>query len=233
MNRPASNPETMPRKIFEFPGMSLSRPRKIKAGAVVCWVGTGVALAWLTFGSALGAQSDQKEFLTPAEIDQVREAQDINERVPLYLQFARVRLMAARKLAGLEDKDNPEGGSKGSKNPPTHKPAEEKQKEPDRTLSDYLEEYDAIYDEMLRHLDEILNQGGDARLALKSILKESPVHLTSLKSLQTKLGEEAPNILSEALSDTADAISGSQKTLAEQEEKFKQEKERQKEKHRE
>jgi hypothetical protein len=203
-----------------------------KSGAISFWVGSAFALAWLTVGPALGAQSDQKEFLTPSEIDQIREAQDINERVPLYLEFAQVRLLAARKLAGLEEKEKPDGRSKGAKGAAVHKPTDEK-KEPERTLSDYLEEFDGIYEEMLRHLDEFLDHGGDARKALKAILKESPLHQSSLKSIEAKLGEEAPNILSESLSDTADAIEGSQKTLLEQEEKFKQEKERQKEKPRE
>jgi hypothetical protein len=194
--------------------------------------GTVLVLAWLTLSATLRAQSDQKEYLNPAEIDQIREAQDINERVPLYLEFAKARLMAAMKRAGVESAQHPEEGSKGAKSRPGQKSAEEK-KEPEKSLSDYLEEYDSIYEEMLRHLDETLDHGVDARKALRTILKESPVHQSSLKSIETKLGEESPNILSEALNDTADAIEGSQKTLPEQEEKFKQEKERQKEKHRE
>ncbi|MBZ5534414.1 MAG: hypothetical protein LAO31_00545 [Acidobacteriia bacterium] len=209
---------------------SSTRPNLGWAG-VSLRIGTVLVLAWLTLSSTAKAQSDQKEYLSPAEIDLIREAQDINERVPLYLEFAKARLMAIMKLAGVESAEHPVEGAKGTKSPAGHKSAEDK-KEPEKSLSDYLEEYDSIYEEMLRHLDETLDHGGDARKALKAILKESPLHQASLKSVETKLGEDSPNILSEALSDTADAIEGSQKTLPDQEEKFKQEKERQKEKHR-
>lgn len=194
--------------------------------------GVALLLSWLTLSTTLRGQSEQKEYLSPAEIDQIREAQDINERVPLYLDFAKTRLLAAMKLAGVESPEHAEEGPKGTKSRPGYKSPDEK-KEPEKSLSDYLEEYDSIYEEMLRHLDETLDQGADARKALRAILKESPLHQSSLKAVEAKLGDESPNILSEALSDTADAIEGSQKTLPEQEEKFKQEKERQKEKHRE
>jgi DNA repair ATPase RecN len=206
------------------------QPKLGWAGASMC-TGTVLVLAWLALSSTTRAQSDQKEYLSPAEIDQIREAQEINERVPLYLEFAKARLMAAMKLAGVQSAEHPLEPAKGKKSPAGHKSAEEK-KEPEKSLSDYLEEYDSIYEEMLRHLDESLDQGADARKALKAILKESPLHQSSLKSIEARLGEDSPNILSEALSDTADAIEGSQKTLPGQEEKFKQEKERQKEKHR-
>lgn len=211
--------------------MSAEKPMR-RWDVVSACTGTALVLAWLSFNSILMAQTGQKEYLDPAEIDQLREAQDINDRIPLYLEFANARLRAAMKLAGVESTEHPEEGDKGAKSRTGHKPAGEK-KEPVRSLSDYLEEFDAIYEEMLRHLDETLDHGADARKALKAILKESPVHQSSLKSIEKKLGEESPDILSEALSDTADAIEGSQKTLPEQEEKFKQEKEQKKEKHRE
>jgi|GEM_PF-7027965 len=188
-----------------------------------------VVLICLFDASTSQAQSERKEYLSPTEINQIREAQDINDRVPLYLEFAGIRLAAAKRLAGLESAEKPKEGQKETSKPSTQKPPEAKQ-EPQKSLGDNLEEYDEIYEEMLRHLDERLDQGEDARKALKAILKESPLHQASLKAIDSKLGDDAPDILIEALSDTSDAIDGAQKTLPGQEQKYKEEKARQKEK---
>jgi hypothetical protein len=51
---------------------------------------------------AAGALAQQHDFLTADEIDQVREAQDPNARLILYVQFARQRLSLLHQLLSKE-----------------------------------------------------------------------------------------------------------------------------------
>lgn len=198
------------------------------------WRSAQIFFGLLFFISAVGCvwgQGRSHDYLVAAEIDALREAQDINERVPLYLNFAKARVILARRLAGLEIQEKTHQKPRKGKTPPPPSTTANKT-EPELSLADVLSEYKEIYTEMLRNLDQRLDQGVDARKALKAILKESPLHRSNLKEIEAKLGEEAPDVLSTALSDTSDAIEGSQKALSNQEEKFKEEKKRTKEKSR-
>lgn len=197
-----------------------------------CLLLTGVVFFLNMASEPLPAQRSHKEFLTFEEIDKIREAQNINDRVPLYLEFAGARLQAAMRLAGIPTNEKPLPPGKQEKKVEERPPAESKQ-EPPKSLPDHLGEYVDIYDELLRHLEQRLNQAEDVRKALKAILKDSPRHQASLKSIASKLGEEAPDQLATALTDTASALEGARKALAEQEDLFKKEKTRGKEKHRE
>ena len=166
------------------------------------------------------AQSQHGDFLSPSEVDELREAQDINLRVPLYLKFAKTRLTEAQKLAGLPvpEEEKKENKKVDLPTPPGMNPPKPK------TLEDVISEYADIYDEMLRHLDERLDHGEDARKALQALEKECPLQQQSLKALAAKLGEDAPDDLSKASTLTSDAIDGARNTLPGLEEKFKEEK---------
>jgi hypothetical protein len=168
----------------------------------------------------LEGQRLRREYLTSAEIDEIRDAQDINDRVPLYLAYAKARLHTAMKLAGLEVKEPAETSAKKGKvsSPP---PTPKSSKEPEKTLSGNIDEYAEIYGEMLRQLDDRLDQGEDARKALKAILKDSPAGLMELRDLQSKLADTAPDSLDLALSHTLEAIEGARRASSEQEERFK------------
>lgn len=61
------------------------------------------AALWLMLpAAALLAQRNAGDFLTDDEITQIREAQDPNERIPLYLKFARLRLELVKQAMAVE-----------------------------------------------------------------------------------------------------------------------------------
>src|SRR5260370_10403986 len=51
---------------------------------------------------AAGALAQQRDFLTADEVDQIREAQDPNARLKLYVGFARQRMNLLQELVGKE-----------------------------------------------------------------------------------------------------------------------------------
>ncbi len=181
--------------------------------------------------SPMMGQTPTGEYLSPSEIDEIREAQDINERVPLYLKFAQARLLAAQKLLGIAPPTGAKESGKKKSAPEVPLPPDIKPEKP-KSLPQLLSEYDRIYTEMMKHMDERLDAGADARQALKEILKESPLNQNFLKAIAEKLGEDAPDELSAAQQDTEEAIDGAQSTLPGLEEKFKQEKKQKKQKNR-
>ncbi|MDD5543595.1 MAG: hypothetical protein PHX83_10520 [Acidobacteriia bacterium] len=172
-------------------------------------------------------QFNRPDFLSASEVDQIREAQDINDRVPLYLSFAGARLDGARKLLGLPVKEEKE-----SKHPRKEKDQDVSAPvagdEPKKSLADYVNEYADIYEEMLRHLEQNLDQGEDSRKALKAIIKESPEHLQRLKEVAAKVSEAAPDRLDDALEETGNAVDGARKALGQQEGQFNKPKEKDK-----
>ncbi len=51
---------------------------------------------------ATAAFAQDKDFLTPDEVDQVREAQEPNARLALYVHFARARIAMIQQFLGKE-----------------------------------------------------------------------------------------------------------------------------------
>lgn len=204
---------------------------KVSIPSWLCVCFSSLFLVCLASPVGTGAPAKHREYLTPAEIDEIREAQDINDRVPLFLKFAEIRLKEAAKLSGIVSSEKPNEQSRKRETPDTRKVKSAKD-EPERTTTDALDDYLSIYEEMLRRLEQNVDEGIDCRKALKSLLKQTPGLQAQLQGIARQLGDEAPDSLAKALDDAATAPDTGRKTLAEQEGKFKEEKKRQKESNR-
>lgn len=106
--------------------------------------------------------SQRREFLTPTEIDQVREAQEPQERLKLYVTFARIRLDAIDKEMARESRERAEA------------------------VHDLLSEYDRIIDALVDTAERAVEQRILARKAMELAVKEAPEFLKRLQALEAK-----------------------------------------------
>lgn len=142
----------------------------------------GVAV-WMALFATL-ARSQDRDFLTPNEVAQIREAQDPNDRLTLYVKFARQRLdLIDQYLA----KDKP-GRSV--------------------FIHDYLDNYnqiieaiDSVSDDALRHQKDI-DQG---TLAVLNAENEFLGKLNKIQSSEPRDLDRYKFLLSQAIDTTADS----------------------------
>lgn len=59
-------------------------------------------IAWLSFTAAAIASAQDRDFLTSNEVEQIREAQEPNDRLQLYIHFARQRVDLAEQYLAKE-----------------------------------------------------------------------------------------------------------------------------------
>jgi uncharacterized phage infection (PIP) family protein YhgE len=115
------------------------------------------ALTVLVLSAPLWAQRD---FLTPDETDQVREAQDPNDRVTLYIRFARQRLDQVQRLL---EKDKPGRSA---------------------LIHDLLDQYGNIIDAIDTVTDDALRRKKDVALGVKAIQDGEKDLLASLQKVE-------------------------------------------------
>lgn len=103
--------------------------------------------------------------LTPAEVDQLRDAAlEPNDRLKLYLKFLHER------LAGLEEiRTNPKI---------TDKPAQ---------IHDHLQDFLDLYDELNENIDTYADRKDDIRKPLKAIIEADPQFLQKIDTYQKEL----------------------------------------------
>jgi len=150
----------------------------------------------------------RRDPLTPPEIDQIRDASwEPQQRLKLYVQFARARLVALEQM----------------RNDPKSK---------DRPLQthDFIDAFLLIYDELNDNIDTYIDRRDDIRKPLKAVIDADTEFQAKLRALQDAAdvpAEEAKRyefVLSTAL-DTVDSSTGEhRKLLADQEEAAKHKK---------
>ncbi|MGB9604310.1 MAG: hypothetical protein ACP5U2_16095 [Bryobacteraceae bacterium] len=140
---------------------------------------------FVTLLLALPAAQVQRDFLTADEADQIRLVQDPNERVKLYLQFARQRLELARQaLASLK---------------------------PGRAalIHDALEDYERIIDAIDTVLDDALRRKLPVEEGVRAVARAEKEFIALLEKIQAM---EAPDreryefALAQALETTRDSL---------------------------
>ena len=145
-------------------------------------LGLGIALALVT-AAGIPAQED-REFLTPNEVQQVREAQDPNDRLVLYVHFAKQRMDLLQQYLAKE---------KSGRSVFIH-----------NTLEDYakiIEAIDSVSDDALRHSKPI-DKGTQAVLDAE---KEFLAQLKKILDSQPKDLDRYQFVLQTAIDTTSDS----------------------------
>jgi hypothetical protein len=137
----------------------------------------------LTAASLLIAQED-RDFLTPNEVDQIRQAQDPDERLTLYVHFAKQRMDLLQQYLGKE---------KPGRSVFIH-----------NTLEDYshiIEAIDSVSDDALRH-NRPVDKGTQAVLDAE---KDFLIQLKKIEDSQPKDLDRYQFVLQSAIDTTSDS----------------------------
>lgn len=155
-----------------------------------------LSLALLSAG--LSVAQEDRDYLTPNEVDQIREAQDPNARLVLYVQFAKMRMDLLNQYVA---KDKP-GRSVFIHN----------------TLEDYskiIEAIDSVSDDALRH-NRPIDKG---MIAVANAEKEFLEKLNKIQDGDPRDLDRYKFVLSQAIDTTSDSrelsLQDSQKRSAE------------------
>lgn len=156
--------------------------------------GLGILLALVPFC----ARAQNPDFLTSAEVNKLRDAQDPSERIKVYLSFQLDRLNRI-EAAGETNGD-----------------AQDK-------VGDLLDQYISIDNELKDWIQYQYDHEGDMRKGLRALLDEGPKQLEILRHLQDSTGTEAKDYASslrDAIADMNDTLDGATQALAVQQKKF-------------
>jgi hypothetical protein len=131
----------------------------------------------------------QKDFLTSDEVEKVREAQEPNERLKLYILFARQRLDQLQRLLQKDKKG--------------------------RSLiaRELLEDYTSIIDTIDTVSDDSLKRGADNSLGANAVREAEHRFLTQLQTIKDRPPADLDmynTALTEALAATSDSLDLSQ-----------------------
>lgn len=144
----------------------------------------GVLAALALCASGLLAAQEDRDFLTPNEVDQVREAQEPNDRLLLYIHFARQRMDLLEQYLAKE---------KPGRSIFVH-----------NTLEDYskiIEAIDSVSDDALRH-NRPIDKG---MLAVVNAEKEFLDKLNKIENSQPKDLDRYQFVLQQAIDTTSDS----------------------------
>jgi septal ring factor EnvC (AmiA/AmiB activator) len=156
------------------------------------------ALAVLLAMAPMCARGQNQDYLTSAEVDKLRDAQDPSERIKVYLSFQQERLgrMEIALEAHGDTKDN---------------------------VDDLLNEYISIDNELKDWVQYQFDHDGDMRKGLRALLDEGPKQLEVLRHFQSSPDVNARDFsssLHDAIADMNDTLDGATQALAVQQKKF-------------
>lgn len=136
---------------------------------------------------ATAKAQDQPDFLSPAEADKVRDAQDPNERIKLFLDFAADRL---KKLQYELHLTTPQVNKK-------------------ELLNGLLDSYSGCIDEAADRVQDGQQHGAKIRPAIKDMEKRAKEFLETLKTVEGAHGPDLASYkdsLDDAIAGTQDAV---------------------------
>jgi len=145
------------------------------------------SLAFLAMSACplfLCAQSADRDFLTPNEVDQVRVAQDPNDRIALYIHFAKTRMDLVQHYLGQD---------KPGRSIFIHNALED--------YSKIIEAIDSVTDDALRH-NRPVDKG---MIALVNAEKEFLDQLSKVEDSSPRDFDRYKFVLSEAIDTTRDS----------------------------
>jgi hypothetical protein len=157
-----------------------------------------VLFCCLLVAGSLAGQKKKREPLTEAQMEKIAEAGiDPNARVSLYTQYLNEHADAINALSARAKTD-----ARASK------------------LSDALEDFTALQDELSDNLDTLAGRKADIRKSLKVLTDEAPRWQNILRAL---MGEGSFDVArKEAIESGQDLLSDATRLLQEQTEYFKQ-----------
>src|SRR6202035_1098728 len=167
-----------------------------------------LCIGLLFAGDSLAHGQRHREPLTQPEIDQIRDASwEPKQRLTLYVQFARVRLVKLEQMrSDPKIKDRP------------------------RQTHDLLDDFQLLYDELNDNIDTYVDRKDDIRKPLKTIIEadtEFQAKLRALKDAADVPAEEARQyefVLTNVLDSVDTSTDEHRKLLADQEDAAKHKK---------
>jgi hypothetical protein len=150
----------------------------------------------------------QKDFLTSDEVEKVREAQEPNERLKLYVLFARQRLDQLQRLLEKDKKGR------------------------SLLVRELLEDYTSIIDALDTVSDDALKRGADNTLGVNAAREAEHKFLTQLQKIKDRPPTDVDMYnaaLTEALAATSDSLDLSQEDPSSRAAKLNDEDKKQKE----
>jgi hypothetical protein len=150
----------------------------------------------------------RRDPLNPLEVDQLRDAaQEPNDRLKLYIEFARIRLTKLEQMRA------------------DPKVTDRAQQTHDR-LQDFLD----VYDELNDNIDTFVGRKADLRKPLKTVIEADAEFQAKLRALKSSLdaskneSKEYDFLLTSVLDTVDSSLQDHRQLLSEQEEAFKHKK---------
>ncbi|HET7212343.1 MAG TPA: hypothetical protein VFL79_02045 [Terriglobia bacterium] len=159
---------------------------------------TELGLAILLALAPLCARAQNPDFLTSAEVNKLRDAQDPSERIKVYLSFQQDR------LGRMESMGDANGDSRDD-------------------MDDLLSQYISIDNELKDWIQDQFDRNGDMRKGLRALLDEGPKQMEVLRHIQKSPGPASSDFsmsVRDAIADMNDTLDGATQALAAQQKKF-------------